>query len=304
MDYRDEYKYWKKKYLTLKGGKDTKNQRGGTASIDTIHFWARQMMEHCEFLFLGLEDANYNLKQHGAKLREAWKEFLDKTFYSRGIKVTLETIHLTQGDLQKVKDVPQTDVNKLLDQTVQYKQEILDAFKREKWIGWIFPGMVEHMIIEAKMFKRLVNAQPYSSAELIAFINDHHATELATTANLINPDPGQQYLIDVVRSYALRNMSFLKTNGSMAGPAQPGVTFPKDWTPQDEAVLKGLPAGEQATLLAISLKYSKEVTDFASKIGIMIDSKQLKSIIHPVLAHHVHREFVWFTELLEQLPVK
>lgn len=305
MDYRREYKYWKRKYLALKegNGNKSKRQRGG-ASVDTIHFWARQMMEHCQFLFLGLEDSNYHLKEHAAQLRDDWTNFLKNTFYDKGIQVTPETVHLTEEDLKKVGNIDMEKPIKLVRDTIQFKNRVLNILKKGEWIGWIFQGMVEHMLNEANMFDRFLDGKPYTAEELIPFVNEHHATEMAATANLINPDPAQQYLIDVVRSYALCNMSFLKTNGSMAGPAPSDIAFPKNWTADDETVLKGLSPAEQATMLVISLRYSQEITDFAAVIGQKIDAKQLRSIIHPVLAHHVHREFIWFTKALQNLKTK
>lgn len=297
MDYHKKYKNWKKKYLLLK-----KNVQyaGQAINKDLVYFWGRQMMEHAGLLFLGFDDPE--LKKNADNVQKKWKDFLDKIFYNKGIKVGPETVHLTSDDLQKADEIDIDELNRLVKLTTNFNQKAIDILKTGQWVGWIFLGIVEHMLMETKFFGRMLNGPMYTSEELIPFINNHHGTEMAATAQLINPDPKQQYLIDVIRSYALKNMSFLKTNGSMAGLPPENIPFPsKDWTLDDEQVLKGLSTDEQATYLIISLKYSKELTDFAKDSCQKIDDKELRSIIHPILAHHVHREFVWFTEMLEKI---
>ena len=159
------------------------------------------------------------------------------------------------------------------------------------------------MLQEAKYFNRKVNGPAFTISEEIKYSNHHHSTEMGATAQLIDPDDSQQAIIDVVRSYALKKMSVLRTTGSLTGVESAGP-FPRVWTAEEEAVLKGLKPTEETNLLMLSIRFSSELSDFAEQTGQKIEKNELKSIISPALAHHVHREFIRFTETLTQLQEK
>ena len=308
MNNYEKYINYKTKYLNLKKSIN-KKQRGGTNGtnfplLDEIHFWGRQMMEHALFLFLGLEDNDNSnkLKNQAFELHQRWKNFLGENFYNKGITVTMETVFLTPADLRKIigNNAPVDAANKLIKETLQFKTTVLQIIESGKWIGWIYPALAKHMIQEAKYFDRKVNGPAYTTIEEINFANYHNSDELAVTAQLIDPNPEQQAIIDVVRSYALKKMSTLRATGSLSG-LDAGLDFPKEWTAEQEAILQGLQPTDETNLLILSLRFSEELTQFADDTGKKIEKNELKSIISPILAHHVHREFVRFTETLLQL---
>lgn len=314
MSYYDKYSKYKTKYLNLQNQLSHK-QRGGLypesvlpalwgkgtdkspfSLEDEIHFWGRQMAEHALFLHLGLEETG--LKDQARTIQQAWEAFLEKTFYSRGIIVSNSTISLSEDDLQKITDVNINRVNELINITIDFKTSIITILNTGKWIGWIFPALAQHMLKEAEYFKRKVNGPAFDAGEEIIFINEHHGEEMGATAQLIDPNPAQQTIIDLVRSYGLKNMSKYNKGQFLADEKAP-VPFPSDWTAEQEAVLKGI--NDDGNLLLLSIRYSSELTEFAKDTGDKIESNQLRSVISPILAHHVHREFARFTLTLEKL---
>lgn len=302
MSYYDKYSKYKNKYISLRNQMDRRQRGGGNGSPfpleDEIHFWGRQMMEHALFLHLGLEEAN--LKAEAMELHNKWKRFLDKDYYSKGIKVGPETIELSSDDLQKV-DINIEKVNAMIEHTEKFKSKVIRTLGEGKWIGWIFPALALHMMKEAQYFKRKVNGPAFAPGEEIKFINEHHGEEMGTTAQLIDPNPAQQPIIDLVRSYGLKAMSKYNA-GQMLADSKAPVPFPaKDWTAEQEAVIKDLTKTDEGNMLLLSIKYGDELTKFADATGKMIEANQLKSIISPILAHHVHREFARFTQTLKKL---
>jgi hypothetical protein len=306
MNNYEKYLKYKNKYSELKNFKKIK-QRGGANGTnfpvtDEIHFWSRQMMEHALFLFLGLEDNdNRQLKNQAFELHQKWKFFMDQNFYDKGITVTMETVFLTADDLKKIgESMSLGAVNDLLKETIRFKSNVIQVLESGKWIGWIYPSLAKHMLQEAEYFDRKINGPAYTVIEEINFSNFHHSGELGVTAQLIDPDPSQQAIIETVRSYALKKMSILRATGSLTG-LESALPFPKEWTPEEEAILQGLRPSEETNLLMLSLRFSEEVTQFADETGQKIEKNELQSVISPILAHHVHREFVRFTETLKQL---
>lgn len=299
MNNYEKYLKYKSKYLDLKNS----NQYGGQRYIlqDEIYFWSRQMMEHFLILYLGLDDDN--LKGGAFELHNKWKKFIDHNFTERGVKPDIDTVFLTQFDLAKLGEIDIDTVNRLIDATDKYKNKLIDILEQGKWVGWIFVSMVEHMLKETMYFKRKVNGPDFDVQEEIHFINDHHATELAATAQMIDPNPLQQKNIEITRSYAQKTMSLLKLSGSPIA-IESSEPFPRQWSLRDEEILKGLEPSDQATLLKISLKYSQELTDYTKDTGMKIDSGELKSIIHPLLAHHIYREIARMTNTLQQLSTQ
>lgn len=261
--------------------------------IDEIFFWSRQMKEHMLFLHLGLENTNNNntFKAACYEMYKKWDKFISNVFPAK--KINADTLTLSLESLNKLGDkIPHREVNKLIEATIKLKSEIVQVLKEGKWIGWIYPSLIEHMIEEAIYFSRKINGPRYSLDEEMKYISHHHDGELSVTAQLIDPCPEQQKIIAIVRSYVNKRMS---TIGDKADG------FPKNWSKHEEAMLLGLNPTEETNLLMLSIRFGKELVEFSGATGDKIDSKELKSIISPILAQHVHREFERFTDTLERL---
>ena len=291
------YLKYKKKYLNLK----SKMLRGGGEAafsfVDEVHFWGRQMMEHALFLYLGLEDEKYQLKNKAQEIYNKWQGFMGEKFYSKGINVGKDTVFLTEGDIAKIGEIDKEEVLENIALIKNFKQEVVSILGTGKWIGWIFPSMAKHILDEAVYFEEKVRG---TSRDEIKYIVEHHMGEIGVTAQLI--DPSEQSTIDLVRSYALLCMAEFREGRGLAnqGAASP---FPKVWTKEEEAILKSLDT-ENANLLVLSIRYSKELDELAGDTGKKIESNQLKTVISPILANHVYREFARFTKTLERLQGK
>ena len=265
-------------------------------TADEIHFWGRQLMEHAFFLYLGL--VNPKLKDQSKENYKLWEKFMKKNFWDRGIVAQLTTIMITDQHAynDNMVDIGETIV--LVDKTISFVDHVVQVLNHGEWSGWIFPSLAKHMLKETNYFKAKLTGS-ISTDDEIKFINDHHSEEMGTTAQLIDPAPEQQPIIDIARSYVLKCMSKIKSGISLTDAKS--HNFPKEWTQQDEDLLKQMHPTDQATLLRLSIKFSRELTEFADDTGKKIESGQLKSVISPVLAHHVHREFARFTQRLEML---
>lgn len=283
MNDRDKYLKYKKKYMDAKQNIQKQNrisQSGGTAGTpfpleDEIHFWGRQMLEHMLFLFLGLEDYDYAFKNRSFKIHNDWNNFMKTCFWNRGIVPKSDLIVLGESDLKKLDKIDMSTLEQLLIETEKFQKDLLSVLGTGKWMGWIFPSLVEHMQKETDYFKRKINGPDFTASEEVKFINQHHGEEIGTTAQLIDPAPENQPLIEKARSYATKTM--------------------KNWSADDLRILQGMDVGEQATILRLSSKYSNELVEFARETGQKIKANQLKSIINPILAAHVEREYMRFS---------
>ena len=282
MNDYDKYRKYKKKYLDLRNDLH-KLQHGGNDVLfpieDEIHFWGRQMTEHLLFLHLGLEVTD--LKNEALQIHNLWKKFMEQNFWIKGVESELDLIVLSKNDLAKIGNIDTNKVLELINSTEKYQQKVINILKTNEWIGWIFTSLAEHMQKETEYFKRKISGPKYNADEEIKFINQHHGEEMGATAQFIDPAPENNMAIEKARSYATKTM--------------------KNWSKRDLEILQGLDITEKATLLKISIKYSTELTKFAKETGMKIDHKQFKSIISPILAHHVYREFDRFTKTLEML---
>lgn len=332
MDDYSKYLKYKKKYLDLRKMMDERRQRGGASKIsqifpleDQIHFWGRQMMEHALIAHLGLNDGvvppkvpidvdpapkpnvdaygnNSTFKNLALQSYLKWRKFMNNTFYKNGIKVTLQTITIADQLRDNNIKVDIDQLRRLIEETIQFKTTLLRQLEAGGWYGWVFPAMVDHMLGEALYFQRIVNNNPMPLQEEIQYIIIHHRTELAATAQLIDPVEAQQPVIDAVRSYVLLNMSGFKAGKSLTGTLGNDLPFPTNqWNAATETQLKSIITNPDANILAIAIQFSEEVTQLADLTGQQIDAGTLKTVIHPLLAHHVHRELAWFTNKLQLL---
>lgn len=301
MSYHNNYNN-NNNYNNINNTNDYQNnwmlQRGGAnfPVADEIHFWGRQLMEHSLFLFLGLEKTD--LKKEAHKNYKHWEEFMNQYFWDKGIIASPTTIMITDQSAYSDSMVSVNPTLKLIDQTMNFITGIATILSTSEWIGWIFPSLVDHMIKETIYFRQKLTDDLLPENE-IKFINDHHSEEMGATAQLIDPALEQQPIIDIARSYVLKCMSKIKSGISLTDAKN--NEFPKQWTPDEELLLTGLSFTDQATFLRLSIKFSRELTEFADDTGKKIETGTLKTVISPVLAHHVHREFARFTMRLEML---
>ena len=136
-------------------------------SKNDYDFWIRIMTEHCQFLYLSLEDDD--LKSQAFDLWKEWEE------------VQVDT------------------VTELLEQLRDFKQTVKsEALNR--WIGWISVSFVEHILEELEYFSTLLSGQKVSHGEVIDkaldWIHDH-----ASSASTLL-DPSEEKWVQVMQKIA------------------------------------------------------------------------------------------------------
>lgn len=300
--YQRKYEKYKNKYekiIEQLGGEIVLNVQP-FHPVDEIHFWSKQMMEHSLFMHLGLE--NHELKTLADSLCSKWKKFLHKTFYSKKIVVDDKTVFLSDDDIKKIGNVDKHKVDKLINQTLSFNKNIIETLQSGKWLGWIYISLAEHMQEETEYFKNKIDGKYFSIDDEIKFANHHHSGEMGVTAQLIDPCEEQQIIIDVVRSYALKNMSKFNKHIHLANTTDAKkMLFPKNWSEKEESILKGAVPTDSTNMLMLAIKFGDEIIEIAEDTGNKIDSHQLKSNISTILAKHAYREFVRLNETLRRL---
>lgn len=291
--------------------RDRRRIKGGAGVFpieDEIWFWGRQMTEHALILHLGLEDEEHKLKNEAKQIYNDWLDFMQKNFWKYEALADPKKYFLTECEVQSLRGKIDTkELEKLLTNITEFKQKVVDQLNLQTeiikqkqtvveqlspngWKGWIFPSLALHVLKEAQYFAEKISpsATPMSPEEEINWINQHNTEEIGTTAQLIDPAPENGPVLEKARAYAAKKLEGVGKDD-------------EKWTEGEVRILQGMDVEEVATMLRLSTKYSKELTDFAKETGEKIDTRQLKSIIAPFLANHVFREFARFTLTLERL---
>lgn len=259
---RDKQKYilYKDKYLRLKN--EARKIRGGDYAIrnptftpyqiDEIHFWGRQLTEHCLLLHLGMVDES--LQQKGKDLFSRWETFMIDNFYSKGVDG--EKIVLENSDFLKIDKIDE-NIWVLIDDLRQYKLEIIRRLKNGQWLGWIWITFADHLLEELEHFEKKIKGIVIPKTEEIDFYNDMNSDHAALTAHYLDPIPKNQNLIQESMDYSHRKLEL---------------------NAKDKAYLQ------------LSIDFAKELDDFSLRLKNLMVKKQLDSIIHPVFIEHDIRE--------------
>jgi len=224
----------------------------------------------------------HDIKNHALDLHNKWKKLMKTTFISKGVdpnKIVLES-----DDILKVTKIDENKLMSLIDESHKLNDEIIFLLEKNEWIGWIFLSFAKHLQEETNYFKNKITGQQMTAKDEIAYINHHHMTEMGVTEKMIDPSPANDALAAKIKIFSEGKIQKINNN--------------------DVILLNNLDNDEIQSMLNLSLKYSKELVAFAKETGAKIDNKQLKSIINPVIAHHIEREFERFTYVLETLGAK
>jgi hypothetical protein len=205
-------------------------------------FWPRQLSEHALFLYLGLEDAA--LKKEAQELHDQFEAFRKK--------MNPSNYH---------------EVLPLSKRLREFKMKVLTTLNDGKWIGWVYPQLARHIILELDYFVDKLNNIPYTDQQEISFwdiINDDHSM---FSSHLL--DPSERKLFNAANELTGKLNKVVKSEDEM--------------------------------MLHLSLKAAKELDEYhrAAEKGIADNSMQ--SIIHPALIAHVVREGQRSVETLEKL---
>ncbi len=214
-----------------------------------IIFWERQLSEHALFLHLMLEDDGSNngrkLKNEAKYLHDEFESFIkEHKKYPHSMRVMEKILPLTE-------------------ELRAFKKHLQVLLQKGKWIGWIFPDFIDHVIDELDYFVNKLNDLPMAASEEIEFWNEINSEHAGFTAHLLDPKE-----FDLVAKAHEFSESF-----------------------------RSLPSDEADMFLRLSLKESRKLDEFQKAAKTI----KPKSIIHPVLLDHVIRENNRSIEMLEKL---
>ena len=242
------------------------NQKGGTNGeddiLDNIYFWMYQILEHCMFLHLMIQ--NEPLKGEGLDLYNTVKAYLDKYFVAKGIP--LGDVFLKPDDLSKLKSRSSdiiSEAKRLLEQVKKYKLTILERLQKGEWLGFAYPSFVKHILEELLYLEKKINNQQISPKEEIDFFNKN-GEDAAVSDKLLDPEEIEDG--EKARRLYKRALELL------AMPAGSIVNTMED------------------QLLILSVKYNEELEKFYGDSTKKILSNTIKSVINPAVSEHNRRE--------------
>lgn len=292
--------------IKLRGGTDVTD----LVYYDELHFWGRQITEHLAFIYLGLQEKveqkirnketkntffkdlingfqgktenldkhdftiqsviEDNLKSDALKLWEEWDLLMRKIFLS--VKIDADKIKLSQDDITKITEKNEKEkISILLEKTVTYQSKIKGILQEGKWIGFVYYSFVEHVQNETKYFEKKINGTMIPLNDELTYIVDHDATELAVTEKLVDPINTNSELEKILKMFS--NKEF------------------KGMSDSERKILKSITGKSDIDTV---IKYNNAILD--AKLP-----DPLISIINPIIAKHVTREFERFKLRLEEL---
>lgn len=211
---------------------------------DEITFWGRQMAEHALFLHLGLQPDQFNqqlniqqLKDQGLALHKTLTAFLEK--FKQNPEIASEILPLLQ-DLRT------------------YKLAVINATNSGVWVGWVFPTLARHVLIELDYFVDKLADLPYTDQDEVAFWNVMNGEHAGLAAHLLDPS----------------EVDLTKKAEKIADQYQNMKTV----------------ESEKEMMVQLSIKYAKELDNYNTQARAGSKAGDIKSIIHPVLLDHVIRE--------------
>lgn len=216
-----------------------------------VAFWAWQFAEHAQLEMAAL---NHRDKSNSRLLETG-----------RGLRRVFELIY---GE-------PATDRATVEDAMAALRahEEDLLAQGKLRYIGPLFPSIVEHHLVELEHLERVLSASrrddpdwisdvPPSRGDLLRFYADMNADHAEIARHLI--DPAEYASLE--EADRLRDIM----EGIEDAAASPRRNF-------------------EATLAAARQPFA-EISDFYAEIVQGVEERKLDSIISPLLAHHLRRE--------------
>lgn len=162
--------------------------------------------------------------------------------------------------LQSGQKIPKVIILAHLETLENYKQHIYNLASTT-WIGYVFPTEALHYIEELKYVRKHVLAEKMSDEYLLKFWSDINADHAALFAHLL--DPSEITKFEASQLYADILKRFRSQEITMTPELNDYITLSE---------------------------YISIFNDFTSELRELQAKGALESIIHPLLALHIHRE--------------
>lgn len=206
------------------------------------------------------------LAEHGlftSKALEAGREELTLLGLDNLIDDGLQFYDLWMGIFNRLLAGDQLAQDDLLDTITTFRNYLTEVQQlgSQTWVGYNFPSQMKHYLEELRHMERHVLDEDIPEDELIAFWTEIHKDHAALFSRLL--DPAEK---DAFQQTLLYQQLF-------------------------EDDIANLLIGEDETDRFVAL--SQQITDFNNFTATLREQQalgQLKSVIHPRLALHIHRE--------------
>jgi hypothetical protein len=285
--------------------------------VDTVHFWSRQLMEHCFFLYLGLDD-QFELKTKMYNEYKKWYSFVMDNFGQIDSNKNNEqlALPLTPDEIQQFTEpIPKIEVVKgMIIPLREYHVEILKLLKTGKWIGTLQYSFVKHILSELEFFNLKIEGDRVNTY----FEDAEEAFEEAKQDDIfwtdINGDHAgaisqlldTQYILaantDVDRTPVKNDIDFKNEKGyDLISELEHPVASLQEFQSVFASLvfqlkkLGDVNPEDAYTLYVLSIKRAEELDIFFQSLRENITAVGngeaiIKSIIHPVLLNHIIRE--------------
>lgn len=129
---------------------------------DDIQFWGQQVTEHASFMNLLLEEPI--LKNEALMMQGSWEEIIPS-----------QNPELIVG---------------MLNQTIPWKQNVLQRLRSGEWLGWALPSFVEHITFEEQYFLARLTNGTSAQDDINSFVKivKEHAAVVPKFIDITNPD--------------------------------------------------------------------------------------------------------------------
>lgn len=222
------------------------------ATMDEITFWCRQLAEHGLFISKGLESGRQELSQLGLE------NLINIGYELYDLWMNIFTRRL-DGD-----DVPIDEFNDALDALegfLMYTEQLAN----KTWIGYVFPDELKHYLQELDHVRRHL-AGEISQEDLIAFWLDIHKDHAALFAHLLDPSEKEKF-----EESLLYQQLFANTGDFLA-------------------IMRADNPDSEINMYVDITRNINDFNNFTATLRELEAIGNLKSIIHPRLALHIHRE--------------
>jgi hypothetical protein len=232
---------------------------------DEIQFWGRQIAEHNLFLYQGLVNGaiqeaklkpiqlgnqSYNLREAGLVFFNTWNQALNQM-------------------------TPVDQVVSLLQDTLNYQNQVLQTLGQGTWIGWLSYSFVEHIIMEARYFMSKLTGAGYQLPSEMDFWLWHNDTETAASVKLLDP-----------------------TEVNLANQANQFINQTRQLRAQLLNIQQG---GNLAALDQATVQNLNEFGALGNTLRTGILNHTIKSNITPTLINHIIREGNRATQIFQWL---
>lgn len=219
--------------------------------MDEVTFWSRQLAEHSLFIAKALQAGFQELQSMG-----------QEDLISMGIELNQVWMDIFRRLLARI----QVTTEELLENIFVLRNYLnqVGALTLSTWAGFNYPSLVEHYLEELAHTERHVRGEQIPEEQLIAFWTDIHKDHAALFARLLDPTEKENFEQSLLYEQLFESAALTLNPQNIDDPE-----------------------------LDLYVALSQHFNDFNTFTATLREQQaigQLRSVIHPLLALHIHRE--------------